>query len=93
MPSFIPLGKYKVTYLDGRVEDARSNFAAIMDLEAELPNVNAPDGTVLAHGIWIFLGRPKNDLRAWAADVYRIEPVADPTETTEDPTPPAVGDD
>lgn len=93
MPAFVPLGKYRITYLDGRVEEVRSNFAAIMDLEAELPNASTPDGTVLCHGAWIFAGRPKNDLKAWAADVYRIEPVTDESLEGTDPTPPAVGDD
>lgn len=93
MPSFVPLGRYKVTYLDGREEEVRSNFAAIMELEAALPSATAPDGTVLCHGVWLFAGKPKNDLAAWAGDVYRIEPVREDEETGADPTPPVAGDD
>ena len=90
MPAYIPLGRFKVTYLDGRTEEARSNFGAIMDLEADLPE--APDGTVLAHGVWLYLGRPQGDVHDWAATVFLIEPLpAEVDDTT--PTLPVVGDD
>lgn len=92
MPNYVPLGRFKVTYLDGRVEEVRSNFAAIMDLEAELPEAATPDGTVLARGVWLYLDRPQGDLRKWAAGVWLIEPM--PIEAGEaDPSPPVAGAD
>jgi hypothetical protein len=93
VPSFVPLGRYKVTYLDGREEEVRSNFADIMRLEADLPSKDTPDGTSLAHGVWLYLGKPKGDIMAWAGDVHRIEPLGDEPEPEPDPTPPAAGDD
>jgi hypothetical protein len=90
MPAFVPLGRYKITYLDGRTEEVRSNFAGIMELEADKPEEDVPYGTALAYGIWIFLGRPGDDVKDWAVDVYKIEPVDD-DKPAPDPTVPVVG--
>lgn len=91
MPAFVPLGRYKITYLDGRTVEAVSNFGAIMELESERPESDGPRGTTLTHAVWLYLDKPDADLRTWANSVHLIEPIED-TDAV-DPSPPvaAVG--
>ena len=93
MPSFIPLGKYRIEYLDGETEEIRSNFGAIMELEAELPDKDTPDGTVLLYGMWLYKGRPEGDPKEWGRNIFNITPVTDDAKSDTDPSPPPAGPD
>lgn len=87
---FVPLGEFEITYLDGSTEIARSNFGAIMELEAEyLTAEHVPNATVTVRALWLFLGRPKESLDAWAATVHNFTPMK---AVDSDPSSPAVGD-
>lgn len=88
MPSLVPLGRYKVEYADGNVEEVRSNFGAIMELEELLPGDDTPSATTLLTGIWLFLGKPKDDPKEWARDVVDVTPIEPPAA---DPSPPKAG--
>lgn len=88
MTTALPLGRFRVTYADGETEEVHSNFWGVMKIEQEFPQADAPFGTVLAFGIFEYLGRPGDDLEAWAKTVTMIEPVSD---KTADPTPPIAG--
>lgn len=88
MPSLVPLGRYKIEYLDGTTEEVRSNFGAIMELEELLPGDDTPSATTLLTGIWLFLGKPDGDPRQWANNVVDVAPV-EPEPT--DPSPPKAG--
>jgi hypothetical protein len=87
---FIPLGDFEITYLDGTKETARSNFGAILDLEAEYAgNDEVQRATMTLKALWLYLGQPKDSLRSWASNVHNFEPVGN---ATADPTPPTAGD-
>jgi hypothetical protein len=93
MLNYVPLGEFDITYLDGEPEVARSNFGAIMELEgtyAKVDNDKVPAATVLVRAMWLYLGRPKENLEVWAANVHNIEPRANGQKV--DPFPPAAGD-
>jgi hypothetical protein len=90
---YVPLGDFDITYIEGEADVARSNFGAIMELEAkyaETPDAKVAQGTVLVEAMWLYLGRPKDSLQTWAANVHRIEPRANGTSAN--PSPPTVGD-
>lgn len=91
MLEYVPLGEFKVTYLDGETQIARANFGAIMELEAAyIGDGKVPQATVLVRAMWLYLDRPKDSLEAWAATVHNIEPHK--VDVGTDPSPPAVGD-
>lgn len=83
---FIPLGNFEITYLDGHTETARSNFGAILELETEFADVDkALAAKVTIKALWLYLGRPKDTLEAWATTVHNFEMVsadADPSRPT-----------
>lgn len=93
MLHYVPLGEFDITYIDGEPEVARSNFGAIMELEAEYAETaveKVPQGTVLTKAVWLYLGRPKDNLDVWARNVHMIEPKVNGQKV--DPSLPAVGD-
>jgi hypothetical protein len=93
MLAYVPVGEFDVTFLDGESAIARSNFGAIMELEAEyadIPDDKVAGGTLLAKAAWVYLGRPKDSLEAWAATVHRIAPRENGVSA--DPSPPTAGD-
>lgn len=91
MLDFVHLGEFEVTYLDGSKDVARSNFGSIMELERDYSDIaDIPGATVLVRSMWLYLGRPKESLDAWAATVHHIEPV--PKKVATNPTEPALGD-
>jgi len=89
MPNALPLGRFTVTYASGETVEVQSNFYGVMEIERAYPEPDAPFGTVLAFGIWTYLGCPDESLNEWAKTVTMIEPKAD--EKAETPTRPVVG--
>lgn len=75
MPGLIPLGRYKVEYVNGETVEVLSNFGAIMELERLLPGDDSPNATTLVTGIWLFLGKPDDDPEKWACNVHQITPM------------------
>lgn len=90
MPSLIPLGRFKVEYMNGEIEEVRSNFGAVMELEKELPEADTPGGTSLLYGIWLYKGRPLDDPIEFGRTVYNITPIETNGET--DPSKPEAGE-
>jgi hypothetical protein len=99
MAGMMPIGDFRVTYIDGTSEDAASNFLGLVEVERRWPGQEqAPGITALATATWFYLGCPDDDLDKWLSRVHLIERLPDAQdeeESDEDedegPTTPAVG--
>lgn len=90
--AFAALGNYKITYVDGRVETARSNFLGLSEVEKRWPGEDVPVMEALAYSMWWYLDCP-GEFEAFKKSVHLIEedtPLAK-VEDVADPTVPAVG--
>lgn len=91
----MPIGDFKVTYVDGHTEEARSNFLGLVEIERRWPgDDDAPGVQAVAVAVWFYLGCPGGDLDEWMATVHNVEPVAEPVPVDGEPavpTEPAVG--
>lgn len=74
----VPLGHFKVTYMDGVSEVAKSNFGGIIEVERKFGTDADGYATVLAFGVWCYLGHPGDDFESWAGGVHWIEPTEEP---------------
>ena len=88
--AFAALGDYKITYLDGRTEVARSNFLGLAEVEKRWPGEDVPVMEALAYSMWWYLDCP-GDFTDFKKSVHNIEEQLPETADTADPTVPAVG--
>jgi hypothetical protein len=95
MSRFMPIGDFKVVYVDGTTEECKSNFLGLVEIERRWPNEeNAPGVTATAIAVFYYLGCPGQDFDKWLAKVHNIEPAdkQDAEVELEDvPTEPAAG--
>lgn len=91
MPGFMPIGEFKVVYVDGHTEECMSNFLGLVEIERRWPGQEtAPGVTAVAVAVFYYLGCPGDDLDKWMATVHNIEPITEDA-AQEVPTSPAVG--
>jgi hypothetical protein len=83
MQGFMPIGDYKVTYVDGRVESTTSNFLGLAEIERRWPGDQVPGVQAIATAVWFYLGCPGENLDAWMATVHLVEQ-AEPQETVQE---------
>jgi hypothetical protein len=95
MGGYMPVGRYKVVYVDEHTEECKSNFLGLVEVERRWPDGDkTPYISATAFAVYHYLGCPGEDFDKWLATVYNIE-VADEDEATdadtEVPTEPAAG--
>jgi hypothetical protein len=88
----MPIGDFKVTYVNGETVVATSNFLGLCEIERRWPGQdNAPGVQAIGVAIWFYLGCPDGDLDSWLATVHNVEPVETEQPVQEVPTVPAAG--
>lgn len=88
----MPIGDFKVTYVNGETATAKSNFLGLVEIERRWPgDENTPGIQAIGVAMFYYLGCPGGDLDAWLATVHTVEPLESDTEEAEVPTEPAVG--
>jgi hypothetical protein len=91
MAGFMPIGEFRVVYVDGHTEECVSNFLGLVEIERRWPGEEtAPGVTAVAVAVFYYLGCPGDDLDKWLATVHNVEPI-DKDAKTDVPTSPAVG--
>jgi|1186.fasta_scaffold615493_2 hypothetical protein len=91
--SFMPIGDFKVTYVDGGTEVVQSNFRGLVEVERKWPGDTIPGVEAMGFAVWHYLGCP-DEFDTWLDTVHLIEKATTEGEVQPgDPTPPAVGDD
>lgn len=94
---FMPLGDFDVTYVNGEVVRATSNFRGLIEVERRWPGTEeAPGLEAIALAMWFYLGEPLDNFDAWLSTVHSIDGVAQdvaPEDAPPVPTGPAVGVD
>lgn len=95
MAGYMPIGKFKVVYVDEHTEECKSNFRGLVEIERRWPDSDAPGVSATALAVFFYLGCPGEDFDKWLGTVYNIEPADVPAdakdEMTEVPTEPAPG--
>lgn len=93
MAGFMPIGDFKVTYVNGETAVATSNFRGLVEIERRWPaGSDAPGIEAIGVATWFYLGCPGEDFDTWLETVHLIEPSTDENVTdTADPTVPAAG--
>lgn len=91
MAGFMPIGDFKVTYVNGETVTATSNFLGLVEIERRWPGQeNAPGVQAIGVAIWYYLDCPGENLDAWLATVHNVERIDDEA-AVEVPTEPAAG--
>jgi hypothetical protein len=93
MAGYMPIGDFKIVYVDGSSEVAQSNFRGIVEVERKWPGDTVPGVEAISLAVWYYLGCP-DGFDEWLGRVHNIEPATTAGEVDpEDPPLPAVGDD
>lgn len=92
MAGFMPIGDFKVTYVNGETATAVSNFRGLVEIERRWPGAqDAPGIEAIGVAVWHYLGCP-GDFDEWLEQVHVIEPVTEETTVDAmDPTQAAPG--
>jgi hypothetical protein len=76
MAGFMPIGDFRVVYVDGHTEECTSNFLGLCEIERRWPDADtAPGVQAVAVAVWYYLGCPDENLDKWMATVHNVEPV------------------
>lgn len=79
MSGFMPIGDYKVTYMDGETVVAKSNFLGLVEIERRWPGDEMPGIQAISTAVWFYLDCPGDDFDSWLKTVHLIGPAEEET--------------